>query len=94
VFVSLIAGVHAQPRGRTQKIQGSDIGTDLAGSCRRFKKCPKRWFQSLLEVRWQNLEGRASRVQGRGESALGRDEGVGNGKIRLCLHRQENTSGR
>jgi phospholipase C len=28
VFGSLIAGVHAQPRGRTQKIHGSDIGAN------------------------------------------------------------------
>ena len=66
--------MHAQARDRTQKFLGGDIGANLAGRCRRLQKCPKGWFQLLLEVCGQSVEGRVSRVEGLGESALGRDE--------------------
>ena len=39
-----------------------------------FEKCPKCGLEALLEVRGQGVEGRVSRVQRRGEPALGRDE--------------------
>jgi NAD(P)-dependent dehydrogenase (short-subunit alcohol dehydrogenase family) len=80
MFGSLIVSVHAQARDRAQKIPRSDIGAHLAGSDRRLKKGPKCRFQSLLEIRGQGVEGRVSRVQRRGESALGRDE------VHVTLH--------
>jgi hypothetical protein len=49
----------------SKKIHCSDIGTDLAGSCRRLKKFPECGFQALLEVRWQNVEGHRNAVKAR-----------------------------
>ena len=57
-----------------------DIGADLAGGCRGLKKRPKGGSESLLEVRGQGVEGRVSRVQGRGEPAFGCNKG------RVSLH--------
>jgi hypothetical protein len=80
VIRSLRVSVHAQARDRTQQLLGGDIGANLAGRYRRFQKCPKCGFQSLLEVRGQRVEGRVSGVEGLGESAFGRDE------VHVTLH--------
>ena len=66
---SLTVSVHAQARDRTQKILGCNIGADLAGAFRGFKERSKCGFESLLEVRGQGVEGRVSRMQGRGQSS-------------------------
>ena len=80
MFRSLLVCVHTQARDRTQKLLGRNIGADLAGLCCGFKKCSKCGFKPLLEIDGQGVESRVSRVQGRGETAFGRDE------VHVTLH--------
>ena len=63
-----------------QKVVGIDIGADLAGGDRSLEQRAKGGLESLLEVRAQGVEGRVSRVQGRGEPAFGCNKG------RVALH--------
>ena len=70
VLGSAIIGGPAQACYRIQKIPGSEIGTDLAGSGRRLEKHAKCRLESLLEIRRQGLEGLIPRVQSRGQPAF------------------------
>ena len=55
-----IVGRHAQARHRAQKVIGIDIGADLAGGGRRFKKHANGRPQSLVEIARQIVERRIS----------------------------------